>query len=584
MQCEQKQTMGKQRQTMGSSRWKSVVHRPSSIVCLGILIILLTAYDVYGQSPVTLTIPEIRAAAGATGITVPVQLASPGPVRSIQLVIRYDPDRLEVTDVSLTPRTEDAGFFLLKNWENIEGSREVRSAMLNFTGQPMAAGTGAVANLTVDVAAVPASLVFITESDSSFKTKVYETDTIRYPLILNNGLITGVPDITVPESVSFGEVSINEVGERELTIQNTGAGDLTVFGVEVTDTDGGRFSMAAFTPNTIVPPGGSTSATLFFAPVDTSDHAGTVTIESDAPGTNLAEVRLRGVGTLPEVPRAAVSPLSLNFGWVRVGTSETNTVTLGNDGDAPLAITAIMTQTSVFASALEEILVPPAQTRSISVTHTPSEVRLFIDTLTFSTNDPAQPIFAIPLAGRGGQAKIALSPDTLRFGRVTVGDSLDGIVRISNPGTWPLTVTSLDIMAGDGAFRAISPFPPQTVQPGAELNITIRFTPTGAPVHTGRLRIVSDAEAQMEITARLLGESVKDDVVPVDEHGEEIRGLFGEDNSVGMDDFALFVTAFGLRDGDDGFGPQYDLDDDGTVGLDDFLIFVANFGKVAVNH
>ena len=73
-------------------------------------------------------------------------------------------------------------------------------------------------------------------------------------------------------------------------------------------------------------------------------------------------------------------------------------------------------------------------------------------------------------------------------------------------------------------------------------------------------------------------------VVPVDAAGEEIRGLFGDDNSVGLDDFLLFVGMYGRSSGHEGFAVEYDLDGNGAVGLGDFLMFVAHYGKVAVNY
>ena len=71
---------------------------------------------------------------------------------------------------------------------------------------------------------------------------------------------------------------------------------------------------------------------------------------------------------------------------------------------------------------------------------------------------------------------------------------------------------------------------------------------------------------------------------PLDARGEEIVGLFGDDISVGLDDFLLLVGMYGKTPAAEGFEPEYDLDRDGSVGLGDFLIFVANFGKVVANY
>ena len=54
---------------------------------------------------------------------------------------------------------------------------------------------------------------------------------------------------------------------------------------------------------------------------------------------------------------------------------------------------------------------------------------------------------------------------------------------------------------------------------------------------------------------------------------------FDGDNVVGSKDFLLFVSHFGLSEGDAGFETKYDLDGNGTVGFNDFVIFSEGFGK-----
>ena len=54
---------------------------------------------------------------------------------------------------------------------------------------------------------------------------------------------------------------------------------------------------------------------------------------------------------------------------------------------------------------------------------------------------------------------------------------------------------------------------------------------------------------------------------------------FDGDNMVGSTDFLLFVSHFGLSEGDTGFDTKYDLDGNGTVGFNDFLIFSEGFGR-----
>ena len=54
---------------------------------------------------------------------------------------------------------------------------------------------------------------------------------------------------------------------------------------------------------------------------------------------------------------------------------------------------------------------------------------------------------------------------------------------------------------------------------------------------------------------------------------------FDGDGVVGISDFLLFATRFGLSRGDAGYDARFDLDGNGSIGISDFLIFVNAFGK-----
>ncbi|MCY3681556.1 MAG: DUF4955 domain-containing protein [Gemmatimonadetes bacterium] len=54
---------------------------------------------------------------------------------------------------------------------------------------------------------------------------------------------------------------------------------------------------------------------------------------------------------------------------------------------------------------------------------------------------------------------------------------------------------------------------------------------------------------------------------------------FDESGAVDFADFLLFVSAFGTREGQEGYDAKYDLNGDGEIGFADFLIFASNFGE-----
>ncbi len=54
-------------------------------------------------------------------------------------------------------------------------------------------------------------------------------------------------------------------------------------------------------------------------------------------------------------------------------------------------------------------------------------------------------------------------------------------------------------------------------------------------------------------------------------------GDFNGDGVVNLSDHSLFVAAYGLSEGDDGFNAEMDMNGDGTINTADFLIFVSHF-------
>ena len=54
-------------------------------------------------------------------------------------------------------------------------------------------------------------------------------------------------------------------------------------------------------------------------------------------------------------------------------------------------------------------------------------------------------------------------------------------------------------------------------------------------------------------------------------------GDFNGDGVVNLSDHSLFVAAFGLSEGEDGYNAEMDMNDDGTINTADFLIFVNHF-------
>jgi len=82
-------------------------------------------------------------------------------------------------------------------------------------------------------------------------------------------------------------------------------------------------------------------------------------------------------------------------------------------------------------------------------------------------------------------------------------------------------------------------------------------------------------ESSFARTAMAIRNNVKD------ADGLPVFGLFGTDNTVSFDDFFIFADNFGLKLGDEGFEPAFDLHPNNRVDFNDFFVFADNFGKAA---
>lgn len=141
-------------------------------------------------------------------------------------------------------------------------------------------------------------------------------------------------------------------------------------------------------------------------------------------------------------PQIAVSPPSLDFGNVKVGTtSDTVMVTFQNFGTQDLTVSDVSDPGSPFnVSGLPAlpVIIPPNGSENFEVTFTPPDTGLFDATITFISDDPNDPSLDVTLSGTG----FLLSPAHLYRSYATTGHGG------SNPGS----LLSIDVTTGAGTL------------------------------------------------------------------------------------------------------------------------------------
>jgi hypothetical protein len=102
---------------------------------------------------------------------------------------------------------------------------------------------------------------------------------------------------------------------------------------------------------------------------------------------------------------------------------------------------------------------------------------------------------------------LAVSPNTIAFGSVTVGQTATSQLTASNSGSTAIEVSNIQL-AGGGFSITNAPALPVTVAAGSSLKIALVFSPTAAGAASGTVSVTSDAGGGNTSTVKLSGTGV----------------------------------------------------------------------------
>lgn len=231
-------------------------------------------------------------------------------------------------------------------------------------------------------------------------------------------------------------------------------------------------------------------------------------------GTNINAYRvlykysLTGAGT----PAISVSPTSIDFGNVIVGSTATRNLTVTNVGTGPLILTAKSTNNQRFGilpnNVPDTILV--GQFKTYTVSFNPLTAGIDSAILTISSNDLAQPNKTISLKGKGvyNGSYITLSDTVYNYAQRRTGSLCGWILSVSNPGSAPLQISSITF--SNQAFRldTVGLTFPIVVDTQRVKTLRVWFHPTQNITYNGTMTIQSNAVNGSTKTVSLSGTGV----------------------------------------------------------------------------
>ncbi len=288
-------------------------------------------------------------------------------------------------------------------------------------------------------------------------------------------------------SMSFGSVAVGSTGMQSIGVTNTGTSAVTITAAAIT---GAAFTVVGGNPASSIPVGQSVTVQIQFAPTATGAVAGTLTVTSDASNTPLA-ISLSGTGMQPVL---TISPASLNFSNIPVGTTSAQTVTLGNSGNSDLKVNlATLTGTGFGMSGLSlPKTITAGQNISFSVQFSPTSTTGASGSIVFTDNAPNSPqTLTMTGSAVATGSSLGANPGSFNFNSVVVSASSPQTFTLTNSGNATITINQITT-TGPG-FSSNGLTAGQMIAAGASATFTATFAPATTGAASGNIAISSTA-------------------------------------------------------------------------------------------
>jgi len=192
-------------------------------------------------------------------------------------------------------------------------------------------------------------------------------------------------------------------------VRNSGTATLNVTSIALCSGSSPEFGWSPQAPLSIAP-GQATTLSVTYQPTAEGTDSGCLAISSNDAASPVVNLGVGGTGVAQAVPAVALSPTSLDFGTVTVGSSASRTASVQNTGTGPLSVTGISlcagTSPEFTWSPSAPLTVAAGQSATLTVTYRPTEAGTDTGCVAVATNDPARPTANLEVTGAGSQPPV----------------------------------------------------------------------------------------------------------------------------------------------------------------------------------
>ncbi|HEV3279964.1 MAG TPA: SBBP repeat-containing protein, partial [Terriglobia bacterium] len=205
------------------------------------------------------------------------------------------------------------------------------------------------------------------------------------------------------------------------------------------------------------------------------------------------------------LPAIVLSPATLSFGNEAVSvTSSVQTLTVVNEGTAPLSISEIEAPSSDFTDSNDCVgtVAPAGGSCTINVSFTPAATGTVTDQFTITDNALNSPhTFTVTGTGVTQATSVTVAPNSLTFGNTRVGSvATMQTVTITNTGTATLNITGITV-SGDFTQTNNCGAVFNVLNVGQSCSVFVVFAPTASGSRTGSLSVSDNATGSPQTVA-----------------------------------------------------------------------------------
>lgn len=307
---------------------------------------------------------------------------------------------------------------------------------------------------------------------------------------------------TNPTAVDLIADGIGSQAEQQVEIFNAGTETLSLSGISLNTSSSDFASVVDFELPTELGIGTVVTMTIQYTPSGRGADEATLVLNHDGINSEDGATRVPVIGSL-RTPYIVVDPEYVAFGPVPIDETRQESVTIYNEGEAPLNIQDVYldfeSSDDISIALFNDIVFVDGEVTPVSleegqsvemvVEYAPSDNTPDSGTVIIASNDPDFPFYELDMGGTLDAPYLSVVPEVLGFGSIANGlDRSMGVI-IRNAGSQPLLLDT-PVLSGHEAYSFDNlDLMPTELAPDESFELMINFAPPVTSLLQGEVMI-----------------------------------------------------------------------------------------------